>query len=80
MRTVNDLIKDLQQLVEQDAKIGSLPIVYASDEEGNEYQKVENNVALAQVEDIEDYFLELVGYYDEDSIIDYKDVNCVVIN
>lgn len=45
-----------------------------------DYQKVQNNVALAQVEDIEDYFLELVGYYDEDSMINYKDVNCVIIN
>ena len=81
MRTVNDLIKDLQELVKQDAKVGFLPIIYSSDDEGNYYHKVDYSPSLAQVENINEWSLEMVGSFDgPDGVIDLKDINCVIIN
>lgn len=92
MRTVNQLIEDLQNLVKKYPEWGNLPIGYASDDEGNSYHKIHNEVSPAQFHDIDDRNLELVGFLNEDNLngdildedgeedICYKDVNCIIIN
>lgn len=79
--SVNDLIQSLQLLVNHNPKFGNLPIIYSNDDEGNSYQKIYNSPVLTQVENIDEYYLEVVGFYDEDSDeIALEDVNCVIIN
>jgi hypothetical protein len=75
MITVNELIKELTNMVLEDKRIGDLPIIYSADDEGNAYQKVHNLPSLYQVENIEDYYLE-ISDVDEES----EEPNCVIIN
>lgn len=83
MRTVKDLIRDLQQLVKGNPKVADFPYIYAIDDEGNEYYRIGNEPCLLQVEDLEDYNLEIVGFYDGeegDLSVTLEDCNCVIIN
>lgn len=92
MKTLKDLKKDIENLIKKYPEFENLPICYASDDEGNSYQKVHNSLSPAQFHDINEYSLELVGFLDEDNpngdIINdneegdicYKDVNGIVIN
>ena len=81
MKTVRNLIDYLHKLIEDDPRVEDLPIIYSSDDEGNNYQKVHNLPELTQVEDLNAWNLEVVGYYDEDSDeIVKEDCNCVIIN
>lgn len=77
--TVNQIIKDLQDLVKEDARNGELPLIYSIDPEGNGYNKVFQNPCLVQVEDINQYNLEIVGFIGEETINE-KDCNAVIIN
>lgn len=74
---LSDYIKQLQKL---EKEYGDLPVIYASDDEGNNYHKVEGSTAGSpcQVEDIDDYYLERVYFEDdEEDTIGY---NAVIIN
>ena len=80
-KTVRNLIDYLHKLIEDDPRVENLPIIYSSEDEGNSYQKVYNLPGLTQVEDLNSWDLEVVGYYDEDSDeILKEDCNCVIIN
>jgi hypothetical protein len=78
MITVSKLLKDLQLLKARGH--GDLPIIYASDDEGNSYHKVYNSPTLAQIEEnIQEHNLEIVGFISDRDVIE-KDCNCVCIN
>lgn len=75
MRTLNNLIEDLQNLKETHPECGDFQIIYSHDDEGNEYQRVINGPALVQLydPDQESYrHLEVVGFN--------GNVNAVIIN
>jgi hypothetical protein len=81
MITVNNLHAELTKLINDGH--GELICFYSSDDEGNSYKKIHNEPTLAQVENLEEWELELVGFYDEDDFseeIDKEDVNAVCIN
>lgn len=81
MITVRNLIDHLHKIIEDNPKLEDLPIIYSSDDEGNSYQKVHNLPGLSQVEDLDSWILEVIGFYDEDSDkIAKEDCNCVIIN
>jgi hypothetical protein len=76
MQTVNKLIEQLLELQKQG--YGELPLIYATDAEGNAYHKVYSKAGLLEVKNIDEHYLELL--YDED-IDDYgTNYNCVIIN
>lgn len=82
-QTVQDLINNLQELIKLKPEAKDYPIIYSHDDEGNVFQKVHNPPALTQVEDLNEHYVETVGYYDpedEDEAIALTDCNCVIIN
>ena len=74
---LKDYVLCLQKLV--DDGYGNLFVAYASDDEGNNYQKVYATPEIAQVHNIEEYNLELVGFKGEDSITN-EDLNIFLAN
>ena len=74
MITVKDLVTQLAKMVNSDPKYGQLPVIYATDDEGNSYHHVQNIPGLATVEDLDERYLEI----SEDSNMD--NANCVIIN
>ena len=84
MITVKELIDTLQTLLKKYPGCENYQIIYSHDDEGNEYQRVINIPGLVQLHDPnqESYrFLELVGFYDEESDeISLEDCNAVIIN
>lgn len=57
-----------------------LEVIFATDDEGNEYCKVHFEPALCQLHNSkEDRFLEIVGIYGEKNI-DKRDINAIIIN
>lgn len=79
MKTLRDLKNNIDELLRYHPDWENLPIIYSGDEEGNEYTKVNNDLCPTQVENINDYYLEIVGFLD-DNDIDEKDINCICIN
>lgn len=84
-QTVRQLMKDLEEIIALKPEALDYPIIYSIDDEGNAYHKVVNNAALTQVHDVHDYYLELVGFLndeseEEENRIDIRDCNCVIIN
>lgn len=86
MQKVQDLIDSLTDLVKKYPEYKNLPIGYASDDEGSSYHKIYNNISPAQFENINERYLELIGFFDDTNPIDeqrdisQKDVNCIIIN
>ena len=57
-----------------------LEVIFSVDDEGNEYMKVHFEPTVCQIHNPnEDRWLEIVGYYDEDTIAK-EDVNAIIIN
>jgi len=79
MRTVNELRTELDNLVLLNPDWGNLVICYSSDDEGNSYQKIHNTISPAQVHNVLDYDLEVIGYLDEEGI-DKENINALIIN
>jgi hypothetical protein len=76
-RTLKDLKEEIEALIKENPQYADLPIIYASDDEGNDYQKVHNTLTLMIVEDIDGRSLE-VNNEEEDG--DSKKINCICIN
>jgi len=77
--TLNQYIDNLQAIVAQNNLNGELEVVYAIDEEGNGYKKVEYEPSKCQIENLREYFLELVGFQGDESIAE-EDCNAICIN
>lgn len=79
--TLYEFIQGLQQTVLDNPKLADLPVAYSSDDEGNSFHLIHNTPTPCQVEDNTTHYLEMVGYYDEESNEIHKDdINCVIIN
>lgn len=74
-----EFYKSLGELLQENPSYGDLELVYSTDDEGNDYHHVNNYPTAAQFHDMEEYFLELVGYKGEDTIAD-EDINGIIIN
>lgn len=87
MITVNDLIRNLTNMVLENNKIGELPIMFGEVDYENtqmEYYNYENfkAIRLAKMNKSDDnYFSDLVGFYDKDNpkSIPLDEVNAVII-
>lgn len=81
MKTLNDLKQNIDEILKEHPKWGALPIVYSSDNEGNNFHKVFFDISPMQFHDINAYYLEQVGNYKTGSNeISEKDVNAICIN
>ena len=79
MRTLKQLQKDIDLLLQNHPEWANLPIIYSSDDEGNSYQKVYNELSPTQIHNLNEWNLEMVGFLGEDEI-DERDINCICIN
>jgi hypothetical protein len=80
-QTVQDLIDNLQKLVKIKPECKDFPIIYSTDDEGNEYSKIYYIPNFTQVGDLEERYLEVIGHYSKDNdYIALEDCNCVIIN
>lgn len=77
--TLNKWLDTIQKLIKENPEIGDYPLIYSKDDEGNEHHKVIFDPSLAQVKDINEYNLELVGFKGDEDIYD-KDCNVICIN
>lgn len=78
MITLNQYIEELIEL--QNKEYGKLPVVYATDDEGNAYQTVNNLPSEFKVYDTGSYYLEPDFEYDKnDKVVDFIP-NCIIIN
>ena len=78
MKTLNQLIKELQELKKKG--YGELPVIYSSDSEGNSYEKVYASPSEFLVEDINEWQLNPAIEFDEnDNVLPFIP-NCVIIN
>lgn len=73
---LKDYIKTLQALEVEG--YGDFEVIYAVDDEGNAYHSVYSGPGLVMVEDLEEYYKEVVHPDDVDEE-DYK-VNAIIIN
>ena len=90
MKTLKQLSLDIDNLLRENPQFGDLPVIYSSDDEGNSYKKVHQDVTPAMAIDVKEWELELVGFlgnnkndYEEEEnqdLIEVKDINCICIN
>lgn len=81
MITLYDYMTRIRKLIVDNPNLAGVPVAFATDDEGNEFQLVQEGPTLCQMHDINAEDLELVGFYDKDSKdIAREDVNCVIIN
>lgn len=82
MVKLKDFIKKLQDLVEKYPQFSELPVIYSSDDEGNSFHTVNMTAAPLQIEDIEENYLEVTGWFlgDVEDSISIEDVNAILIN
>lgn len=55
--------------------IMDMPLIYAKDDEGNGYQKVDNDLTTMKTKELKEYFIEEVSSEKE-----LKKINCICIN
>lgn len=53
-------IKQLQDLVKKNPEYADLLVAYATDDEGNSYQKIHNKPTPVEFEDVSQYHLEVI--------------------
>ena len=76
-KTLRDLQKCINEMVEEHPEWMDFPLIYSSDDEGNEYNKVNQLPCGAKVSNInENRFLDL-EHFEEDN---KTDINCIIIN
>lgn len=57
--TVQDLIEFLTHQIELDHEVADLPVIWATDDEGNDFHKLDTTRSgVLAIQDIEEYYLE----------------------
>lgn len=77
MITLNQLIEKLEGIKNQHPTFGDLPIIYSHDDEGNQYQMVNNEPGLFNVDDVNARYPEPAMTGKESKA---EDFNCIIIN
>jgi hypothetical protein len=86
MRTLKQLRDNIDEILRKYPHWENLPLIYSIDAEGNEYHINNNSLSPTQVEDVNQWYLEIVGFFDDtnpnddERDISEKDVNCICIN
>lgn len=76
---LKDFLEAIQETIKDIPDSDSLEVVYSSDDEGNEYLKVNFTPTLCKVENInEDRWLETT--FPEKVFVTREDVNAIIIN
>lgn len=80
--TLLELKNSVESLLEQNPEFANLPCIYSTDDEGNEYNMVNNFPTAAYIKNPQaNRFLDMVGYWDEvGGDIKKEDINCIIIN
>ena len=79
--TLKEYVESLQETLKENPELADKPVAYSSDDEGNSFHLIHNTPTLCQVENNTTHYLEMVGYYDEDSDEIHKDdINCIIVN
>lgn len=77
--TLKTLQDNINKLLADNPGYSNLTVIYGTDDEDNDFHKVNNNLAPVQVHNLNEYNLELVGFKGEPGI-DEKDINAIIIN
>lgn len=75
--TLNEYINALQEIASQHPSFGKLPIIYSHDDEGNQYQMVNNKPGLFKVNNVEERYPEPTITGKEQKA---EEFNCIIIN
>lgn len=78
-QTLKTLQQNILKISLEHPEQGDLPLISSSDDKGNNYHKVYNDLSPAQVHNINKYSLELVGFEGQEDIAT-GDINCICIN
>lgn len=78
-QTLKSLRDNIDVLIKKHPQWENLPIIYSVDDEENVHHRIHQEIAAIQVHDINEYYLEIVGYLGDEGI-SKKDINCVIIN
>lgn len=76
---LKEYIEELNKFVQEYPESLELPVIYSKDDEGNAYHNVIYSPAMFQVEDLTQYYLEVVGKLGVDDIV-REDCNAICIN
>lgn len=74
--TLQEYYKEIKELLESSPNLKNAIIIYASDDEGNGFQRSENGLTPCCVEDTEQYHLDGVDFEMEDD----EEPNAICIN
>lgn len=76
---LKEYIRELNKFVQEYPEAYELPVIYSKDDEGNAYHNVIYSPAMFQVEDLTQYYLEVVGKLGDEGIA-REDCNAICIN
>lgn len=77
-----DYVENLQEFLKEHPETAEMEAVTSIDEEGNDYNAVQFGPSIAQFHSMEDTWLELLGFYEEEDKESpaLEDCNAVIIN
>ena len=76
---LREYLKYLNEFVNNDPNTLEMEVIYSADDEGNDYQRVNNFPVSCQTHDVDKYYMEIVGWEGDDDI-SHEDLNAVCIN
>ena len=79
MTTLNQFLDAITELLKKYPDCGNLPLIYASDDEGNDFKKVISIPILAKVEDLSEHYLDIQGFEGDDDV-NPEEFNAICIN
>ena len=79
---LKDYVKSLQEFLKNNPETAEMQVVTSIDDEGNGYNIVQFGPSIAQFHNMEDPWLELVGFYEKEDKESpaLEDCNAVIIN
>jgi hypothetical protein len=78
-KTLKQLSLEIDLLIREHPEYANLPVIYATDDEDNEYHPIYNEPTPMQVQDPIEHYVEVVGAKGDEDIAD-EDINAICIN
>lgn len=75
LRTLKDNIEGIEA---SHPEWMDLPLIYSSDDEGNSYHRVYNDLTEMKAENVEDYHIEMIEVEGDEN--ESKGINCICVN
>lgn len=63
--TLNEYLRSLQSIVDENPQAGNLVLIFSHDDEGNAYQKVYNEPCICHAKNLDRYMTDEVYFPDE---------------